>query len=54
MNALLTDPAYQLLQTRANNTAGIGLLWLVPYMETAEAAFYEEVKADYALHGGLI
>lgn len=35
-------------------TAGIGLLWLVPYMETAEAAFYEEVKADYALHGGLI
>lgn len=35
-------------------TAGIGYLWLVPYMETAEAAFYEDVKADYALHGGLI
>lgn len=35
-------------------TAGIGYLWLVPYMETAEAAFYEDVKADYALNGGLI
>lgn len=35
-------------------TAGIGYLWLVPYMETAEAAFYEDVKADYAIHGGLI
>lgn len=35
-------------------TAGIGLLWLVPYMQTATAAFYEEVKADYALNGGLI
>ena len=35
-------------------TAGIGYLWLVPYMETAETAFYEDVKADYALHGGLI
>lgn len=35
-------------------TAGIGFLWLVPYMETAQAAFYEEVKAEYALNGGLI
>jgi uncharacterized membrane protein len=34
-------------------TCGIGFLWLVPYMETAQAAFYEEVKADYALNGGL-
>lgn len=34
-------------------TVGIGFLWLLPYMETATAAFYEEVKADYALHGGL-
>ena len=34
-------------------TLGIGFLWLVPYMETAQAAFYEEVKADYALNGGL-
>ena len=34
-------------------TFGIGLLWLVPYMETAQAAFYEEVKADYAVNGGL-
>lgn len=34
-------------------TAGIGFLWLAPYIQTAEAAFYEEVKADYALNGGL-
>ena len=34
-------------------TCGIGYLWLYPYMQTAEAAFYREVKADYALHGGL-
>ena len=34
-------------------TAGIGLLWLSPYVEGAKAAFYEEVKADYALNGGL-
>ncbi len=34
-------------------TCGIGFLWLGPYMQTAEAAFYEEVKTDYALHGGL-
>lgn len=34
-------------------TAGIGFLWLKPYYNTAAAAFYEEVKADYALNGGL-
>lgn len=34
-------------------TAGIGFLWLTPYMETAQAAFYNEVKADYAVRGGL-
>ena len=34
-------------------TAGIGFLWLAPYIQTAEAAFYEEVKADYAISGGL-
>ena len=34
-------------------TAGIGFLWLMPYYSTAQAAFYEEVKADYALNGGL-
>ena len=34
-------------------TVGIGFLWLNPYVETAKAAFYEEVKADYALNGGL-
>ena len=34
-------------------TFGIGFFWLAPYMETAEAAFYEEVKAEYALKGGL-
>ena len=35
-------------------TFGIGFLWLVPYMQTTEAAFYQEVKADYELNGGLI
>lgn len=34
-------------------TCGIGFLWLAPYFQTAKAAFYEEVKADYALNGGL-
>lgn len=34
-------------------TAGIGFLWLDPYYHCAKAAFYEEVKADYALNGGL-
>ena len=35
-------------------TLGIGLLWLAPYMQTAEASFYEDVKADYELNGGLV
>ncbi len=34
-------------------TCGIGFLWLTPYFNTAKASFYEEVKADYALNGGL-
>ena len=33
---------------------GIGFLWLTPYMETSVAAFYEDVKADYELTGGLV
>lgn len=28
-------------------TLGIGLLWVYPYMYTAMAAFYEELKKDY-------
>lgn len=28
-------------------TLGIGLLWIVPYMQTAMAHFYEYVKEDY-------
>lgn len=28
-------------------TLGIGLLWVYPYMYTAQAAFYEELKKDY-------
>lgn len=28
-------------------TAGIGLLWLIPYVNAAQAHFYEDVKADY-------
>ena len=35
-------------------TLGIGLLWLMPYMQTSVAAFYEDVKADYELNGGLV
>ena len=35
-------------------TFGIGYLWLTPYMETSVAAFYEDVKADYEINGGLI
>ena len=35
-------------------TLGIGLLWLGPYIQTAHAAFYEDVKADYEVNGGLI
>ena len=35
-------------------TFGIGYLWLVPYMQTSIASFYEDVKADYEVNGGLI
>lgn len=28
-------------------TAGIGFLWLIPYIYAAEAHFYEDVKAEY-------
>jgi len=35
-------------------TFGIGYLWLTPYMQTSVAAFYEDVKADYEINGGLI
>ena len=35
-------------------TFGIGYLWLFPYMQTSIAGFYEDVKADYELNGGLI
>lgn len=34
-------------------TLGIGGLWLGPYRQTAYAAFYEDVKADYEKNGGL-
>ena len=35
-------------------TLGLASLWVTPYMETAVAAFYEDVKADYEVNGGLI
>jgi len=35
-------------------TMGIGFLWLIPYVQSSEVAFYEDVKADYELNGGLI
>ena len=28
-------------------TLGIGLIWFLPYAQTAEASFYEDVKAEY-------
>lgn len=28
-------------------TAGVGLLWLIPYMNTAQAAFYQVVRNEY-------
>ena len=28
-------------------TAGVGLLWLIPYMNTAQASFYQVVKNEY-------
>ena len=35
-------------------TFGIGYLWLIPYMQTSIADFYEDVKADYEVNGGLM
>ena len=35
-------------------TLGIGTFWLIPYMQTAQASFYEDVKADYEVNGGLV
>jgi uncharacterized membrane protein len=35
-------------------TFGIGGLWLGPYVQGAHAAFYEDVKADYEVNGGLV
>jgi len=35
-------------------TFGIASLWVTPYMQTAVADFYEDVKADYDINGGLI
>lgn len=29
-------------------TLGIGYLWLIPYMSTSYAAFYEDVKAEFS------
>jgi len=34
-------------------TLGIGLLWLIPYMMTTLAAFYQDVKAEYIMKEGL-
>ena len=28
-------------------TLGIGYLWLIPYITTASAAFYQDVKSEY-------
>lgn len=31
-------------------TAGIGTLWLMPYMMTAQAAFYQDIKNDHIIN----
>lgn len=33
-------------------TFGIGTLWLMPYIQTAQASFYLDVKEDYERRGG--
>ena len=35
-------------------TLGLGFFWLIPYMQTSVASFYEDVKADYEINGGLM
>lgn len=30
-------------------TLGIGLFWLIPYVQTAQASFYEDVKAEWEM-----
>jgi uncharacterized membrane protein len=30
-------------------TLGIGTFWLMPYIQTAQASFYEDVKAEWEL-----
>ena len=34
-------------------TLGIGLLWLIPYAQTAQASFYLDVKEDYERRKGV-
>ena len=29
-------------------TGGIGLLWLMPYMMSAQAAFYQDIKQNFS------
>lgn len=35
-------------------TLGIGLLWLMPYMMTAQAAFYQDVRKEYLANNNSI
>lgn len=35
-------------------TLGIGMLWLYPYIETAQASFYRDVKEDYERRMNLV
>lgn len=30
-------------------TLGIGFIWLIPYMETAQASFWEDIKSQYGM-----
>ena len=34
-------------------TLGIGYIWLIPYMYTTMAAFYQDVKNEYIANGNM-
>jgi uncharacterized membrane protein len=35
-------------------TIGIGFLWLIPYMQITQVAFYEDIKAEYETKNNVI
>lgn len=51
MRLFLLDLSFFGWALLATLTFGIGYLWLIPYMYTARAKFYEELKASYVTKG---